>query len=250
VTSLVTLEMRPDINVAEDGGFHRARVDVAVMAISADAKVTDGGQRALELKLKPETRAHVQRHGIRTLSRLDLAPGRYQVRMAAREQGRDGGGSVVQDIVVPDYQTLPVAVSHLVLASHGAAQAMTTRPDPELKDRLPLPPTASREFDRRDTVIVFSEVYDNRTTSSEPIELVTSIADSSGKVVYRAQEEIERSSFEPKRKSWTHRLDVPLKDLAEGAYVLRVDARERGRESSAVTRAVPFSVRKSVETTP
>jgi VWFA-related protein len=248
-SALVTLEMLPDLAFKEADGLHRARVDVSVMAISADGKVTGGGQRALELKLRPETRDHVQRHGIRTLSRLELAPGRYQVRIAAREQGRDMGGSVIHDLHVPDYGVTPIALSHVVLASRGAAQAMTTKPDAELKDKLPLPPTTSRAFDTQDTLTVFAEVYDNRPKSTNPVELVTTVSDLSGKVLFRTQETVQSFSFEPSRKSWAHRVDVPLKDLAPGAYVARIEAKPSDGSSSTVHREVPFSVRSSVQTT-
>ena len=249
-SALVTLEIAPDLAWKESEGLHRARVDISAVAIGSNGKAIEGGQRAIELKLRPETLAHVRRHGFRTLSRLELAPGRYQVRVAAREQGTSNGGSVIHDVVVPEFETAPLAVSDLVLASRGAAQAMTTKPDSELKNRLPLPPTAARVFDRRDTVTVFAEVYDHRTTGLEPIELTTTVTDASGTVVHRAHERIEPYSFEPKRKSWTHRVDVSLKDLRAGEYVLRVDARQSRADSSAVGRAVPFSVREAAETTP
>jgi VWFA-related protein len=248
-SALVTLEMSPDLAFTEVDGLHRARMDVSVMAISADGKITGGGQRAIELKLRPETREHVRRHGIRTLSRLELAPGRYQVRIAAREQGQKPGGSVIHDLNVPDYGASPVALSHIVLASRGAAQPMTTKPDPELRDRLPLPPTAARVFDRSDVVTVFAEVYDNRAKSITPVELVTTVSDGSGNVVFRTQENVESFSFEPSRKSWAHRVEVPLKDLTNGAYVLRVEAKSRDDASSSVVREVPFSVRSGAQTT-
>jgi VWFA-related protein len=249
-SALITLEMAPDLAVTEADGLQRARIDVSVMALSADGKVTGGGQRAIEMKLTPGTLAHVQRHGVRTLSRLELAPGRYQVRVAAREEGRGVGGSVVHDVLVPDYATVPVALSHLVLASRGTAQPMTTRPDPELKDRLPVPPTATRDFDRRDTLVLYAEVYDNRPKAFDPVDLVTTVVDAKGTVVFRAQEKVERFAFEPSRKSWTHRLEIPLADLAPGGYILRVDATPTASSNSAVSRALPFSVRSAPETTP
>lgn len=249
-SALVTLEIGPGLSFKEADGTHRARVDVSVVAISADGKTTSDGQRAIELKLKPDTLAHVSRFGFRTLSRLDLAPGRYQVRVAAREQGAERGGLVIQDLVVPDFTSEPLAMSHLVLASRGAAQAITTKPDPVLKDRLALPPTAVRRFDSRDVLTVFAEVYDNREKGVEPVVLTTSIADAAGTVAFRREETVESFSFEPARRSWTHRLDVPLKDLQPGAYVLRVEARGRGAQGPAVERAVPFFVHSRSETTP
>jgi VWFA-related protein len=246
---LVTLEIAPDLAWKETEGLLRARVDVSMMAISADGRVTDGGQRAVELKLKPETLAHVRRHGFRTLSRLDLAPGRYQLRVAAREQGTNNGGSVIHDVVVPDYDTGSLNLSHLLLASRGAAQAMTTRPDPLLKDRLPLPPTATRTFDRGDVVTIFAEAYDSGG-SGQPVELVTTVSDVAGRVVFRSNETVEAVKHDAERRSWTHRIDVPLADLAAGFYVVRVDARRTGGQSSSVSRELVFSVTERQETTP
>ena len=249
-SALVTLEIAPDLAWKESDGFHRARVDVGVMAISMDGKAIDGGQRAVELKLKPETLAHVRRHGFRTLSRLDLAPGRYQIRVAAREQGTNNGGSVIHDLVVPDYDAGSLSLSHLVLASRGAAQAMTTRPDPLLKDRLSFPPTAIRTFDRRDVLTVFGEAYDNVGTRNEAIQLVTTVSDQNGGVAFRSVETVEAMNGDRSRRSWPHRVDVPLRDLAAGAYVLRVEAKPQGGRSSSVSREVTFSVADTAETTP
>jgi VWFA-related protein len=249
-SALVTLEIAPDLAWKESDGLHRGRVDVSAMAIAADAKVTGGGQRAIELKVKPETLAHVQRHGFRTLSRLDLAPGRYQVRVAAREQGTDKGGSVIHDVVVPDYEAAPLALSHLVLGSRSAAQPMTTKPDPLLKDRLSVPPTATRAFDNDDVLTLFAEAYDNRTGGREPIELLTTVSGEAGRVAFRSVETVEAFSVDPSRKSWAHRVDIPLRDLAAGVYVLRVEARFRGGESSSVVRELSFSLRSGAETTP
>ena len=241
-STLVTLEVGPGFTFKDADGLHRNRVDVSVLAIGANGKVTGGDQRAIELKLKPETLAHVQRHGFRTLSRLPLAPGRYQVRIAAREEGADRSGSVIHDLVVPDYGAMPIALSHLLLGAKDTAQAMTTKPDPELNGRLPVPPTASRRFVRGDTLTVFGEVYDNRSKGSEPLVIVTTVTGSSGQVAFRSEETVEPGSFEPARRSWTHRVEIPLAEVNPGEYVLRVEARPRSADSAAVSREVVFQV--------
>jgi hypothetical protein len=153
-------------------------------------------------------------------------------------------------VIVPDYDAAPLALSHLLIASRGAAQAMTTKPDPLLKDRLAVPPTATRTFDSRDVLTVFAEAYDNRSKDRGPVELVTSVTDAAGRVMYRSAETVEEFGFEPLRRAWTHRVDIPLKDLVVGEYVVRVDAKPRGAQSSTVTRDVTFSVVARPETTP
>ncbi len=248
-STLVTLEVGPQFTFKEADGLHRDRIEVSVLAIGADGKVTGGDQRAIELKLKPETLAHVQRHGFRTLSRLPLAPGRYQVRIAAREEGADRSGSVIHDLVVPDYDAAPLALSHLLLGAKATAQAMTTRPDPELNGRLLVPPTATRRFARGDTVTVFGEVYDNRSRGAEPLVVVTTVTGSTGQVAFRSEETVEPRSFEPARRSWTHRVDIPLADVAPGEYVLRVEAKPRSANGPAVSREVVFQVGSAPELT-
>ena len=241
-SALVTLEVGPALTFTEADGLHRDRVDVSVLAIAADGKATGGEQRAIDLKLGPETLARVQRHGFRTLSRLQLAPGRYQLRIAAREAGGNRSGSVIHDLVVPDYTAAPVAISHLVLGSKDPAQALTTRPDPELNGRLFVPPAAARRFSPGDTLTVFGEVYDNRSKGIEPVVVVTTVTGSDGRVAFRAQESVDAHAFEPARRSWTHRVDVPLADVAPGEYVVRVEARPGSAADPVVAREVAIQV--------
>jgi len=247
-SALVTLEVGPGLTMKQAGGMHRGRVDVSVLALGSDGKVIGGDQRAIELKLTPDTLPRVARHGFRTLSRLELAPGRYQVRIAAREEGSDRGGSIVYDLVVPDFAATPVGMSQVLLASPAATQALTTKPDADLKDRLPLPPTALREFEPRDRLVAFAEVYDNREGPSEAILVTTTVTNETGAAMFRSEEAVEAFAFEPKRRSWSHRIEIPLADLAPGPYVLRVEAKPRHAASPAVFREVPFSVAPSPHT--
>lgn len=241
-SALLTLEIGPALTFTESGGQHHGRVDIGMMAIASDGRIAARDDRGIELKLKPETYAHVRRHGFRTLSRLELPPGRYQLRIAAREPRSGQAGSVVHDIVVPDYATPPLAVSDVVLGSRGAAQALTTRPDPLLKDRLLVPPTGSRVFEVGEVVTVLAEVYDNRTDALEAVEVQTTMTDARGMVAVRVAETVERFSFDPARRVWTHRVNIPLKDVAAGEYVLRVEAKVRGGTSPAISRELPIRV--------
>ena len=65
------------------------------------------------MNLRPETRARVEQTGVRLLNRIDLPPGRYQLRVAARDTGRRRVGSVIYDLEVPDFYKLPFSMSGL-----------------------------------------------------------------------------------------------------------------------------------------
>lgn len=89
---------------------------------------------------------------------------------------------------------------------------------------------------------MFAELYDNRDRATEAVVVATTLTDASGKVVFRAEEPVEAFSFEPPRKSWTHRVEIPLADVQRGGHVLRVEARRKGAASPAVYREVPLEV--------
>src|SRR5947199_10319376 len=102
----------------------------------------------------------VQATGFRVVSALDVPPGRYQFRVAARAVNADAVGSVFYDLDVPDFAKQPLAFSGLVLTSATAGMVPTAGHAPMLKDVLPNPPTATRAFYPLDTLALFTEIYD------------------------------------------------------------------------------------------
>ena len=242
---LVTAELRPEVTT-DSNAQSPTRIDVAVMAVAADGKVTRGDHRAVELKPTPELLQAVSKNGFRTMSRLELAPGKYQVRVAALQQGTQRGGSVLLDVLVPDFSATPLALSQPVLASNSDAQAVTARPDPELLKLLPVPPTVVREFATTDTLAVLAEVYDARKARGEVI-VHTTIADSDGMTVFGSEQTVQETAFDQTRRAYAHRLAVSLKDMRPGRYVLRIEARSREGNNS-VAREVAFAVRPQTPT--
>ena len=72
------------------------------------------------MNLQPETKARVAATGLRLLNRVELPPGRYQVRFAAHDSGGGNVGTVTYDLDVPDFAKLPFSMSGLVLTSAAA----------------------------------------------------------------------------------------------------------------------------------
>ena len=65
------------------------------------------------------------------------------------------------DLEVPDFTKGPLVMSGVALTSEAAEHAVTSAPAAPLRDLLPSPPTAVREFDRGDTLTIYAEVYQN-----------------------------------------------------------------------------------------
>jgi len=91
---------------------------------------------------------------------MELPPGTYQLRVAAKASG-GGTGSVHYDLVVPDFLKDPLSVSGIMVASRTSAGVPTAGAIPDLGDALPAPPTTARTFSASDELAVLAEVYDN-----------------------------------------------------------------------------------------
>ena len=73
------------------------------------------------LNLLPQTHDLVVKNGVRTLSMLNVPPGRYQIRVGASEATGKAVGTVPYDVEVPDYAKTPFALSGILITSSSAS---------------------------------------------------------------------------------------------------------------------------------
>ena len=122
-------------------------------------------------------------------------------------------------------------------------QTPTIRPDDQLKGVLPAPATTVRDFSRDDEIATFAEVYDNQTRAAHRVEIKTSVIADDGKVVFNAAEERRSEEIGPTGGGYGHTAKIPLKALAPGRYVLRVEARTLLSGGGTAMRELEFRVR-------
>jgi VWFA-related protein len=236
--STMRFARRPDGHYAND-------LEVTLVAVDSNAgKVKDGSHDTVNVVLKPNVSE--MRSPFRVVRVLKVPPGKYQLRVGAKEGG-GRVGTVIDDLDAPDFSKGPIAMSGLVLASAASARVPTANPDGnDLKDVLPAPPSASREFARGDELAVFAEIYDNLgTQTAHRVVITTSILSDEGKTVFTTSD--ERRSDELSGSAggggYGHLTKIPLSTLASGRYVLHVEARPTLGNSAPVSREVEFSVR-------
>src|SRR5207249_6666011 len=143
----------------EQDGKAGETLEVSVAAMDAAGKITAANQK-VALDLKPDTRKSVEAVGLRVISWMNLAPGRYQIRVAGRGVNSGAAGSVFYDLDVPKFGKEPLALSNLVLTSATASRVPTTGPLELLKDALRGPPTMARAFRAGDTLGLLADIYD------------------------------------------------------------------------------------------
>jgi VWFA-related protein len=282
--ALVTELDASSIAFTQKNGAFSANLEIRHLATDVNHKIYPEYQHKTAISLDARNHQRVAAGGFRVVSEFEVPKGRYQVRVASASGERNG--SVVYDVEVPDFGDGPLSLSGVSLAALSPTDTVTLRPGKNkrsaqksgqcryqscgatvilestlaswqsatapsdtllLRDRLPAPPTASREFDTSDTLALYTEVYDNnsRVQKDPPytIALAATLFDAEGHAVREASD--ERDARAPRRPAGGHgfTLKLPLAGLSRGSYVLRVQARSGRDGTYAERRGIPIRVK-------
>ena len=223
------------------------KVELSYVAVDTAGKTRGGRTDTLTLNLRPESRTRVEQSGIRTVNRFDLAPGRYTLRVAARDVAGGAIGAISYDLDVPDFAKLPFSMSGLVLTSMSGSAMMTARPDEQLRAVLPASPIAMRTFPQNDELALFAEIYDRAGTTPHAVDIAAIVRSDEGTVVFKHEEERRSSELQGASGGYGFQARVPLSDLSPGLYVLTVEARSRLDDHPAAKREVMIRVTPPVK---
>ena len=110
----------------------------------------------------------------------------------------------------------------------GAPEVFTPQRDPVAEKLLGAAPTARREFSQAETLAWLAEIYDNIPARPRQIEVSARLIEDGGREVFASRDVL--SNGEGGSKKWTafgYTGRIPLKDVAPGRYLLRVEAHDR-----------------------
>lgn len=220
---LVTSEYAASAFAGRDRAASGAdELQASVIAIDPDGRVQASDHASVDLRVKPETERAMAVLGFRVHARLELAPGRYQLRVGGLLTATGLTGSVYRDIEVPDYSDGALRMSGLALTCVVAAYTPTARADERLRDVLPAPPTTMRDFRNDDRVGVFAEVYEDGAPPRQDITFTTLVRRADGAEILRRREMVAHEDLG--RAEGGYVTQVPLGDIPPGDYVLRLEA--------------------------
>jgi hypothetical protein len=228
------------------GGLVTNTIELSFFGINEKGKAQRATRTQFNLTLRPESMARVKSGGLRVNPRLALEPGRYQIRVGARESVGGRVGTVFYDLLVPDFGKERLTMSGVLVTAASAPAAMTAMPDPAAPKLLPGPAVSRRTFTRNDTVTVFAEIYDNISgNQARQIDTVLTLASERGQDVFNARDSVAASPGSGSTiRRWTtfgFTRDIPLTHVAPGQYLLKVEAKARG-DSAAAMREILITV--------
>ncbi len=227
-------------------GLFTSDLEISLFASdSVSGKIKDGARDVINLKLRPQTHELVSKGTFRVVRRIQLPPGKYQLRVGVREA--DGGrlGTVLYDLTAPDFSKGPLVMSGIAITSAASSRVPTASPDPavnEFKDVLPAPPTAAREFARNDELAIFAEIYDNLGSTAHRIGITASVLADDGKTVFTTSDERRSEELQGASGGYGYTTKIPLSGLAPGRYVLRLEAKPMVGNNESVKREVEIRI--------
>jgi VWFA-related protein len=146
-TTLIVVAGRDPV----DAGHYKDVVEVRTTAFRSDWKSAGSATQTLELSARPgEDPPHQD-----LASRLDLAPGRYEIRVAVSSKATRRTGSAYASVTIPDFSKEPLALSGVVLEN----RTTRVRAGGEAIALLPVVPTTVREFTNADRPMAFVRLY-------------------------------------------------------------------------------------------
>ncbi len=196
------------------------RVETVATAFDTNWRSRGAHRQTVELRMRSGVRADAD---YEVISRLRLAPGRYEVRFGAVRAGV--AGSVFVSIDVPDFSKAPLSLSGVLIER---TPALLIAPRDALAGLAPVVPTTVREFTASDRVTSFLRVYQGATRAPSDVSVVATIVGEAGRTLVEHRAGLDAGRFTP-RRSADFRWDLPLAGLAAGDYLLRIDATTAGR---------------------
>ena len=226
---------------AENDGMFKNDIEVLGIATDNKGKAFSTDRNTVNLNMKPDTAKRVTATGFRVINSIDLAPGRYNLRIGVRESNTRKAGSVTVDLEVPDFLKLPLTMSDIAVTSAMSGAAPTIRPKDPLEKLLPGPLTTYREFMPADELAVFAEIYDN-TKQAHKVEITATVKAEGGQTVFQTRADHDSSELAGSAGGYGFEARAPLKGFAPGLYVLRVEAISQIGDRPSVSKEIVFRV--------
>jgi len=243
VAVIVQASGRDLLFTPRDGKFEDT-VELAAVALDGHGRPQGGTRLMVAMPLSQRSVTAVSQTGVVFQLRLDLLPGSYQLRVAARDGGTGVVGSVQYDLDVPDFAKLPLSMSGLVLSAERAGQVPSPQPDAELDKWLPATPVTQREFAADDTLTAITAVYTAGSTGGQQVSVTTTVLGAGELVCYQHRDRYDVRTGQASRGTVMHRATIPLSGMRPGPYTLRVEAARDGAPvDQSAFRELVFAVR-------
>lgn len=200
-----------------------------------DENKRPAGQLRDTVKLAVSASQAVRSKNVQYNNGFTLTPGKYHIKFVLRENQTGRLGSFETDLAIPEFKSVPVKMSSVVLANQLQPAAKKSKGDnPLVRDGSELIPSVTRVFSSGQHLYLYFEVYDpakpsasdTRAPSGKPpaIRLLTNVSFLQGNTKTYETPLVEANEVNtPQRHAAAFQLDVPLSQLKPGFYTCQVN---------------------------
>jgi VWFA-related protein len=164
-------------------------IELQTSAFTPEGSARGSQRQSAQVVLRPGVSGDVP---YEVVSRIDLKPGRYQLRLAAHHVGDNKSGSVYAEVEVPDFSGAAISLSGVALSMNPP---LPVAPKDGLSGLLPLPPTAEREFMVTQKVSAFLRAYQPASRAVISAVLSTRILDVHDRIVVNETQSLGLERF-------------------------------------------------------
>ena len=227
----VTLRAQAPLSSDTAGEASSQRARIAVLAGAYDTEGKALSQQVHDVAVTPPSGA-TRRFEFEVVSRLQLAPGRHEIRVAAEDRTHGLRGSVYTYVDVPDFARADLSLSGIVLGT------LPAKPANGWEDLLPVTPTAQRQFTAARDVAAFVRIY-TRDKRHAPVTMRVRIENERGDVAFaQPAAPVDMGLGAPASGDFV--FSLPLSTLPHGEYLLTLEA---GSGKTTIRRDVRLGVR-------
>jgi VWFA-related protein len=210
-------------------------IDLLTSAYTREGKFVASRKQTAQLTLRPSAAESDAKFEI--ISRLDLKPGRYDIRYAVHDSTLDRSGSIYADVDVPDFSKERLALSGAIVS---VAPGLVTAGGNLATPLVPHSPTTQRSFASSDDVVVFVRAYQGGTKPPVTVTTHATITDEHDTKVLDSTGTVDSAQFGSDRSANVS-IAIPASTLKPGSYLLSLETSIDPKTTAS--RGVRFSIR-------
>ena len=188
--------------------------------------VRDEAKRAvarLRDTVRVEATPDLRRKNVQYRTGFTLPPGKYHLKVVARENQGGTFGSFETDIVVPDLRRSSLKVSSVVFGTQLETSTRRDSPNPLAREGSELLQSVTRVVSTQKPLYFYYEVYDPTRATSGEVRLLTSVAFFNGTTRRYETPLVEvKSVAAADRGAAIFQLSVPANSLRPGLYACQI----------------------------
>lgn len=216
-----------------DDGKQPATIKLAGVVLNDKGKIASSFKN--QLNVNPVNTGESDASGVIYNQHTPLAPGIYQVRVAARDEKNGHVGSAMQFVVIPDLATHQLTTSSVLLGGQVLENANNKEADPQIQLSV------DHRFSRRARMGYWVFIYNAKRDAAGAPNLIaqTQVVRDGQVMLSSPQRKLNQGGPDPDRIPFGE--ELALQTLAPGTYDLRVTITD-SIAGTSVTQTIGFIV--------